>query len=106
MTVWNCAKGVDFKLRCSTFVLSSLVLIPSNSNIMSQQLQLFAETTSMPQNVFLDVPLSDTSSDTGYDPLLEQTRQLFQHDGSNAELMTQVMNAINALNEICEQPKV
>jgi hypothetical protein len=47
-----------------------------------------------------DLPVSDLS-----DPLLEQTRQLFQHRGSNTELMTQILHAIQALNEICEQPK-
>ncbi len=59
---------------------------------MSQQLHLFPDAP-----VF---PLTDARSET----LLEQTRQLFQHEGSNAELMTRIMNAINVLQEICEHP--
>jgi peptidase E len=64
---------------------------------MAQQLYLFQETTS--------AFIPDSSFDVSSDSLLEQTRQLFQHDGSNAELMNQVMNAIKALHEICEQPE-
>lgn len=59
---------------------------------MSQQLHLFPETSTA---------LNDTASDA----LVEQTKQLFQHNGSNAELMLQIMSAIKALDEICEQPK-
>lgn len=82
---------------------------------MSQQLQLFADPASLPSSSSLNPPLSDTTltdittNDTNYGPtgsdLLEQTRQLFQHSGSNAELMAQIMSAIRALNEICEAPK-
>jgi hypothetical protein len=79
---------------------------------MSQQLQLLLEPPSVPLTrdsiadlsvsdlPVCDLPVSDLS-----DPLLEQTRQLFQHRGSNTELMTQILHAIQALNEICEQPK-
>jgi hypothetical protein len=58
---------------------------------MSQQLQLF--------------PDSPVLSDTGFDALLEQTRQLFQHNGSNTELMQQVIHAIQILRKVCEQPE-
>lgn len=64
---------------------------------MSQQLQLLLEPPS--------TALNPTSGSDKPDPLLEQTRQLFQHRGSNTELMAQILNAIQALNEICEQPK-
>ncbi|MCU0527790.1 MAG: hypothetical protein MUF72_23600 [Elainella sp. Prado103] len=37
---------------------------------------------------------------TPSDALLEQTRRLFKHSGSNAELMSQVMQAIEALHPI------
>lgn len=59
---------------------------------MSQQLQLFRETASI------------ASVDTPADPLIEQTRQLFQHTGSNLELMTQIMSAIKVLQEIAQSP--
>lgn len=49
---------------------------------------------------FESAPVAQSDSDS----LLEQTRQLFQHDGSNAELMTQVMSAIRALHDLCNQP--
>jgi hypothetical protein len=39
------------------------------------------------------------------DLLLEQTRQLFQHHGSNAELMAQIMSAIRVLQQLCEPPE-
>ena len=61
---------------------------------MSQQLHLFPEIASMPR-------LDRTS-----DPLIEQTRQLFQHTGSNLELMTQIMSAIKVLQEIPQPPQV
>lgn len=89
---------------------------------MSQQLQLLLEPPSVPPTCDSiavlsgsDLPGSDlpgsnlSGSDLSGsdlpDPLLEQTRQLFQHRGSNTELMTQILHAIQALNEICEQPK-
>jgi hypothetical protein len=59
---------------------------------MSQQLHLFPDAPVL--------PLTDAPSET----LLEQTRQLFQHEGSNAELMTQIMNAIDVLQAICQPP--
>jgi hypothetical protein len=59
---------------------------------MSHQLHLFPDAPVL--------PLTDAPSEA----LLEQTRQLFQHEGSNAELMTRIMNAIDVLQEICEQP--
>jgi hypothetical protein len=59
---------------------------------MSHQLQLFPNAPVLPP------------TDAGSETLLEQTRQLFQHEGSNAELMIQVMSAIDILQEICEQP--
>ena len=57
---------------------------------MSQQL-VFSDASSRPLN----------SSDLR----LEQTRQLFQHQGSNAELMAQIMGAIRVLHQLCEQPQ-
>lgn len=60
--------------------------------LMSQQLHLFPETASV-------------SLDAASDPLIEQTRQLFQHTGSNLDLMTQIMSVIQVLNEICEHPQ-
>jgi hypothetical protein len=68
---------------------------------MPQQLQLFMEASSKP----LSSPPNSLDESTS-DSLLEQTRQLFQHSGSNSELMTQIMAAIKALDEICEQPKI
>jgi hypothetical protein len=62
---------------------------------MPQTLQLFSRTPS----------LTASATSLKNDALLEQTRQLFQHNGSNAELMNQVMNAINVLHQLCEQPK-
>ncbi len=62
---------------------------------MSQQLYLF------PQAPTLDSTFRQ--SDLASEVLLEQTRELFQHHGSNAELMSQIMTAIQALDEICEQ---
>lgn len=69
---------------------------------MPQQLQLFVEASSRPSSMSL---ASSSPDESASDSLLEQTRQLFQHRGSNAELMTQIMTAIKALDEICEQPK-
>ena len=57
------------------------------------------------QLLFSDAPSTLLAPTTSTDPLLEQTRQLFQHQGSNAELMAQVMSAIRALHQLCEQPK-
>ncbi|MBF2075333.1 MAG: hypothetical protein IGS50_16445 [Synechococcales cyanobacterium C42_A2020_086] len=39
------------------------------------------------------------------DDLVEQTRELFHHHGSNAELIAQIMTAVHALNELCAHPK-
>lgn len=36
--------------------------------------------------------------------LLEQTRQLFHHQGSDAELVEVIHQAINAIQELCQQP--
>lgn len=80
---------------------------------MSQQLQLLLEPPSVPPTCDSiavlsgsDLPGSDLpGSNLSGSDLLEQTRQLFQHRGSNTELMTQILHAIQALNEICEQPK-
>ncbi len=52
------------------------------------------------QLVFSDYAPSQRSSS---DSLLEQTRQLFQHQGSNAELMAQIMSAIRALHPVYER---
>ncbi|MBF2051387.1 MAG: hypothetical protein IGS54_29150 [Elainella sp. C42_A2020_010] len=81
---------------------------------MPQQLQLFVESTvdstseASPQPPVLNLSsislATDSWDDTGSDSLLEQTRQLFQHNGSNTELMAQVMAAIRALDEIFERP--
>jgi hypothetical protein len=59
----------------------------------------------MPQQLLSRPVTSLTSVDSpsDSDSWLEQTRQLFQHHGSNSELMAQVMNAIDALDQLCEQ---
>lgn len=62
---------------------------------MSQQLYLFPQAPTLTATL----QYSDSSSEV----LLEQTRELFQHHGSNAELMSQIMTAIRALDQICEQ---
>ncbi|MBW4464115.1 MAG: hypothetical protein KME07_01575 [Pegethrix bostrychoides GSE-TBD4-15B] len=46
------------------------------------------------------------SGQTQSNSLLAQTRQLFQHQGSNAELMAQIMSAIRALHQLSEPPQV
>ncbi len=37
-------------------------------------------------------------------PLVEQTRELFQHQGSDAELVELIQTAIDAIHELCETP--
>lgn len=48
---------------------------------------------------------SEFASDDLSDDLIEQTRELFHHHGSNAELIAQIMTAVHALNELCAHPK-
>ncbi|MFM7425003.1 MAG: hypothetical protein ACKO7W_08445 [Elainella sp.] len=61
---------------------------------MPQTLSLFSRTPA----------LAAKAASLKNDALLEQTRQLFQHNGSNTELMHQVMNAINVLSQLGEHP--
>lgn len=67
---------------------------------MSQQLYLFPQAPTLPSAL---LPTALQYSDAPSEVLLEQTRELFQHHGSNAELMSQIMTAIRALDQICEQ---
>jgi hypothetical protein len=57
----------------------------------------------MPQQLYL---FKNQFQETAPSPasLLEQTRQLFQHQGSNAELIEQIRAAIEAIEELCEHP--
>lgn len=64
---------------------------------MSQQLYLFPQAPTL-------IPTFEQAHASS-DVLLEETRELFQHHGSNAELMSQIMEAIKVLHEICEHPK-
>jgi len=58
---------------------------------MSQQLHLFT-------NEFANEPFSEELSDTN-NLLIAQTRQLFHHQGSNAELIERIKTAIQAIDE-------
>jgi hypothetical protein len=58
----------------------------------------------MVQQLYLAFEPSPVTQLDSADPLLEETRQLFQHDGSNAELMSQIMSAIRVLHDLCNQP--
>jgi hypothetical protein len=59
---------------------------------MSQQLLLFSNDL-----------CPDDSQDLSSDLLLEQTRELFQHQGSTSELIERIMTAIHVLDELCNQ---
>lgn len=60
---------------------------------MSQQLQLFTDMSA-------ESRYNSTASTT--DDLTELTRQLFQHQGSNSELIQRILNATRAINESCK----
>ena len=50
-------------------------------------------------------PFPDSIAEARYSSsdLLEQTRQLFHHEGSDAELVEMIHQAINAIQELCQQ---
>ncbi|HEY9628540.1 MAG TPA: hypothetical protein V6C84_14660 [Coleofasciculaceae cyanobacterium] len=59
---------------------------------MPQQLQLFSETPS--------------SQDDSTDRLLTETKLLFQHQGSNAELIERILVAAKAIKSLHEKSEV
>ncbi|NJR63742.1 MAG: hypothetical protein HC769_36225 [Cyanobacteria bacterium CRU_2_1] len=59
---------------------------------MLQQLHLFAKD--------LDHEEPNPSSPNG---LVDETRQLFQHQGSNSELVERIMNAVRAIDALSEK---
>ena len=58
---------------------------------MLQQLPLFPAPTLTP----VPTPASDH--------LVKETRQLFQHQGSDAELIERIQHAVRVLNKMCEK---
>lgn len=73
---------------------------------MSQQLHLFSPDLSAnvdSANVdSVNVDSVNVDEDSAADSLVEQTRQLFQHQGSNAELIERIVAATKALNALCK----
>jgi hypothetical protein len=63
---------------------------------MAHQLPLFAEESCSEDS-------QDSFADST-DQLLIQTRQLFQHQGSNAELIERVRTATRIIKEHCSKP--
>jgi uncharacterized protein YhaN len=59
---------------------------------MSQQLHLFSNQS------------SSTDSPEFSGSILAQTRQLFRHQGSNAELIQRIKTVIKAIDERCANP--
>ncbi|MBW4662115.1 MAG: hypothetical protein KME15_25965 [Drouetiella hepatica Uher 2000/2452] len=64
---------------------------------MPQQLQLFSETLSSQEDATDLLPT---------DLLLNETRLLFRHQGSNAELIERVLTAIKAIQSLREKSDV
>jgi len=64
---------------------------------MSQQLQLFPETISSKNGS------KDLKKDDSADLLLTETKLLFQHHGSNAELIERILTAIRAIKSLHEK---
>ncbi len=61
---------------------------------MPQQLQLFSETLSS-QDDSIDLLSTDL--------LLDETKLLFRHQGSNAELIERVLTAVRLIKSLCEK---
>lgn len=78
---------------------------------MSQQLHLFSSEPFSPE--LQEAPAngavaSSMSTDrlSSNSLLIAQTRQLFGHDGSNAELIERIKTVVTALNERCREPNL
>lgn len=66
---------------------------------MSQQLHLFANELA---NELANEPFSEELPDANHHLLMAQTRQLFHHQGSNAELVERIKTVIQAIDERCK----